>query len=399
MTVEFLVDIQHVHAIKNVIKGSEEVIICTAFLHPKGLEVVRDGLQEATKRKATIRIYVGLSDCFTHPKALTDLYNLLQPSGQLFLCDPPNIFHPKIYCGVSTQKYKMVIGSANLTGAGLNKNKEASILHRGIITAPEFVKLETYIRGIEEATWTKRASLLRISKYKLRYDIRRRADRERDKQVEKDEKTIIAGIVINDERLRAYLRRYRAAVDEAGARGWTAREGHYQIARRILRHMLRARYQSPEAFLEDYEDLVGKKGQRGLWHSGGLFRKKNEISKRYGRVAELIRFAVANHTGRIDEVFERMTERAERIPGLGPNVVTEILNTLDPSRYPVLNANPVESLDKLGVRDFPGPQSFDGNTYARYAAVLEELATDCGFKNLAQVDHFLNYIYHRILRG
>src|SRR5579864_781943 len=346
MSVALLLDARHSAAINDVIKDADEIVICTAFLHVQGLEAVQSRLRDAAKRKARIRIYVGLSECFTHPDALTDLYRLLQPSGQLFLCDPPYIFHPKIYCGVKAGKYSMVIGSANLTGRGLTRNKEASILQQGKTKSSEFIQLESYISDIEGADWTKKASLLKISRYQVKYDIRRRADRERDEKVKEAEEVADAEIVINEELLAEYLERYRTAnEDEEGASDWTARESDYRAAKKVLRRMARARYQSRGAFLKDYEELVGKKGERGLWYSGGLSRQKNRVAKRYLRMTALIRFAFVDHAGEIDVVFDEMIEMAKGIYGLGPNVVTEILNTLDPTRYPVLNANPIEGLE------------------------------------------------------
>jgi hypothetical protein len=102
----------------------------------------------------------------------------------------------------------------------------------------------------------------------------------------------------------------------------------------------------------------------------------------------------------MNSVFDGMMDRAEEIPGLGPNVATEILNTLDPLRYPILNANPLTSLRRLGVQ-LRGVGSIRrrGERYQSYADTLEDLAVKCRFQDLAQVDHFLNYIFHRIIRA
>ena len=82
-----------------------------------------------------------------------------------------------------------------------------------------------------------------------------------------------------------------------------------------------------------------------------------------------------------------------KVKGLGVNVLTETLNTYSPNKCAVLNKNPLGSLSHLGFENFKRQESFNASDYEDYNGFIKEFAKSCEFKNLSQVDHFLNYIY------
>lgn len=150
---------------------------------------------------------------------------------------------------------------------------------------------------------------------------------------------------------------------------------------------------SKVAFMALYERLVGCRNGEKLWHSGSVFRSKNKVSARRQRVVTLAR-ALLRRTGEAPKsIYDSAIALAAGIPGVGPNIVTEMLNTLSPNRYAVLNNNPIRSLRELGMTRFPNPQSFDGETYQEYCAFLAEVGRVCGMKSLSDVDHLMNFIY------
>jgi hypothetical protein len=152
-------------------------------------------------------------------------------------------------------------------------------------------------------------------------------------------------------------------------------------------------------FLEIYEQLVGKPGQRGLWHSGNLFRKKNQVADRFLETCTMIR-TVREHPEHSEalasELFELGIPYVRRVTGLGVNVLTEVMNSYYPDRCPVLNNRSLTSLRHLAIGRFPAdPQSFGVKAYERFTEILDYLRNLCGFDSMGRADHFLSYVYSK----
>lgn len=88
---------------------------------------------------AVSRWVIGLDDAITQPKAILDLMELPGTEVRLIsLADEGRRFHPKIYSLWSTDvetSALLVLGSGNMTQAGMRKNGEAGIVIRAETTA------------------------------------------------------------------------------------------------------------------------------------------------------------------------------------------------------------------------------------------------------------------------
>jgi hypothetical protein len=147
-------------------------------------------------------------------------------------------------------------------------------------------------------------------------------------------------------------------------------------------------------FLEVYEQLVGKSGQRGLWYSGNLFRNKNQVADGFLETCAMIRIVREHPEASATELFELGIPYVRRVTGLGVNVLTEVMNSYYPDRCPVLNNNSLSSLQRLATGDFPAdPQSFRAEDYERFTEILNYLRNLGGFESMGHVDHLLNFVY------
>jgi len=146
-------------------------------------------------------------------------------------------------------------------------------------------------------------------------------------------------------------------------------------------------------FLEIYEQLVGKKGQRGLWHSGGLLRKKNQVADGFLETCAMIRTVREYPEASATELFELGIPYVKRVVGLDVNVLTEVMNSYYPDRCPVLNNNPLGSMRHLAIGQFRGPQDFKAKDYAKFTEILDYVRNLFAFDSMGCVDHFLNYVY------
>jgi hypothetical protein len=76
------------------------------------------------------------------------------------------------------------------------------------------------------------------------------------------------------------------------------------------------------------------------------------------------------------------------------------MHTYYPDRYAVLNQNSRKSLLELAIATkYPAPLSFKAEDYDNFVSDLIYLKERCGLESLGQADHFLNYIYWKVLKA
>ncbi len=175
------------------------------------------------------------------------------------------------------------------------------------------------------------------------------------------------------------------------------KRANYQLAKELLDDLTPDKVKSKTKFLEVYERLVGAKDKQGLWHSRGLFRSKNIVAEKYELFLQLLSAVREKIKDSPDVVLEVGLNHARNINGLGPNVLTEIMNTYSPENFAVFNNNPVSSLAYLGFENFGSleKKNFLGQKYLKFNKLIWELSQLCGFVDLSQVDHFLNFVYEK----
>lgn len=90
-----------------------------------------------------------------------------------------------------------------------------------------------------------------------------------------------------------------------------------------------------------------------------------------------------------------MRELALDIPGVGVNMVTEILCTYAPGRYAVFNGNTAGALAAIGVSAPKGPtlKNLSAERYARLCGSIDGLRRRLGGADFTDADAFLNWLY------
>ena len=106
--------------------------------------------------------------------------------------------------------------------------------------------------------------------------------------------------------------------------------------------------------------------------------------------AFILCFAFAKH------LFNLLKGHFDKIPNAGINVLTEILHTRDPDRYPVMNRNSVAGLGLANITDYPRSltkKTVDGDCYARFTVDAETLRDRLGLASLSELDGLFNFAY------
>jgi len=302
-------------------------------------------------------------------------------------------FHPKIYIAFAGNKATAIVGSSNLTKGGMVDNIEAATSIKISKNDKYITEIKDYLKTIEKDKRSQLADPLLISQYERRHETYKK----RIKKAEREAKSEMAKLFELDiSLLKKYLSEYIG--DKKEQSNWRNRIRDYKKARSILNNINPDNISSKSEFLMEYERLVGKKGERGLWHSGSIFRMKNRVAPHYKLFLKMLPDLKRNIGSTPQKIFEIAKSHFDFIDGLGGNVVTEILNTYAPKRYPILNKNPLSSLKKLGLTSFPNQQSFHPASYEQYTDLMTKIAKMCGFENLSRVDHFMNFIYWKYVK-
>lgn len=376
--------------------AADEIHICVAFLKQSGLRQIVKSLQAAVKRECKMCFYIGTDFYQTEPVTLWYLFKLSSQAKNIkfyLLSQDTATFHPKIYLTLKNGAAIAFVGSSNMTQGGISDNIEAMVRVEKHEKHQFIREILSFLGYVAQNKRAEIADAVAISNYERRYD----TFKQKIKKAEKEAKKEIANLFdLNSAILKKYLKDYLNNKDEQA--NWNKRVKDYKSAKLILDGINQKSIKTKTDFLDAYEKLVGKSGQKGLWHSGSIFRMKNKVAphyKHFVKMLEQLRKAIGKEP---EEVFKLAKSHFENIHGLGGNVVTEILNTYMPKRYPILNKNPLSSLKSLGLSSYPNQQSFQPETYAQYSNLMSEIAKMCGFDSLGRVDHFMNYIYWKYVK-
>ena len=389
----------HEAAIRETLENADEIYIAVAFMKHKALQSILSVLKPALERGATAKIIVVTNFYVTEPDALAALHKACGDHRQLHAYLFPSgrgrpTFHPKLYCAVHGQEVTILIGSANLTGGGLRDNFELSLRYSMDSRSPIFQALTAWLNETIAREGDIDLDGFKIASYRAEYDVhlRHKRDAERKARDEiKRQRTFDPKLL-----LKQYFKQYNA--DKGQRDDWNKKQSKYRDAKKLLDGMINTPPATREAFLATYERLVGPQSGH-LWHSGDIGRRKADVADGYTKFLEMLR-EVRDAIGRpASEVFGRGLNYVEQIPYLGRNVLTEIMNTYDPQLYSVLNRKPIKSLRIMKLSKFPDPGSFGGDRYDDYNNQMKEIRKACRFKDLSQVDHFMNYVSDNEVKG
>jgi len=136
----------HLTAVKQIlaIPNAERVIISAAFVTEGGLTVLTDELAPVA---AQTTILAGIRNGITSVQGLRKSLTLGCSTYAVDTGSRTVIFHPKIYFSRNDNEARLIVGSANLTIGGLNRNIEASLLLTMELADPDNAALVAELEG------------------------------------------------------------------------------------------------------------------------------------------------------------------------------------------------------------------------------------------------------------
>lgn len=134
------------------INKKSQLYIVVALSQTDGLDILRKHVPKIKRKNGKTRIIVGL-DLGISINILNELKNILGNQNVFIYHNPADlIFHPKMYLiNVNSEIGIIIIGSSNLTNAGLSKNFEINLAIELDLNNKEEKKIfENYITFFEE---------------------------------------------------------------------------------------------------------------------------------------------------------------------------------------------------------------------------------------------------------
>lgn len=384
----------HLVTFSKLFNDAENIFIAVAFLKNSGVKLFEKHIIEHIEKGKELTIVCGLDFFQTDPNALKYLNNLTKSHNNLKLLiqehSENKTFHPKMYVFFNKDKVSLIVGSANFTNGGFTSNFEISLYNEILIGSEEYTELINTINTIKNLTII--CDEEKISTYTRKYQIYKRNEKSAIKKSQEEEKLIFT---LNTSLIQSELAKYFN--DNKEQENYLLRKKNYIKAKEIL-EIIRTQNIDNEIFYNYYEALVGKEGQKSLWHSGSLFRAKAKVKKHHLNFKEMLNEIHKNLNNKPDEILSKTIkffkgESIHKVKGIGINVVSEIFNTYAPEKFTVLNQNPIKSLKYFGYEDFPHSQSFKPNNYKDFNNLIFSLMNSFNLESPGQVDHFLNYIY------
>lgn len=373
----------HTNPFMEAFQQCEEAYFAVAFLRTSGLKLLLPGLEKAIESGVQFTFITGFDFFQTEPAALRILFKYTQQTSNvlLYVAEPTNTFHPKLYFFKNGRSVVVLSGSANLTSGGLSSNEEASVLVRCEKSAAISQQTAFYFEDLLRKDWVKPLDWLTLLQYEKEFKIQSKLRRKLEEKPDFN---------IRYDWLKGELsRRFKPGEFDEELKH---RRKNYQEAKSVLDEIAQAAPLSKASFEALYERLVGKSGEGRLWHSDGLYRGKSEVIKQHIKFQRLVKYIRENRTRPPEIIFKGAKAINAGIHQSGPNIMTEVLITYNPDAFPIVNNNQVNALRKAGCA-LNDPSRFTPSDYADYCALCHELRKVLKLDSMLAVDTLLNRVY------
>jgi len=385
----------HFDILNRIITEANEILIAVAFLKDTGYNQIKLALENALQNGAQIKIIAGGNFGLTEPKALQNLRGLfVNTNSEIRLAKytrDANVFHPKMYLVRFKDSCKLLIGSANITSGGFEKNIETSVYCE--CTSQEddiWVSSKNYFNILFNESNTLTDGLL--AEYEEYYNKCKKANRAN---------TQSPFVRLQSKYVTDNLERYYDGyMIDRGYEYQAARKRHYAQARLILDYFA----DNPNITGIDFENhitqLVRLGNRDGLWYSYGLQIKARGIHflGYYPQYVQLINTVRNNLNTPIDILFDQckaiaMPDGGIGINGVSINHLTEILITYNPERCVILNNKIKHAICSIGKSDIKKTiQDYTGEKYKIACDLFGDIKMKFHLENMLEVDSFLYYI-------
>ena len=381
----------HLNSIVTEFNTAINVKMAVAFLKNSGLVLLKPTIEVALKRGVHIEFHCGLNFGTTEASALQDILNLFEKydHAKLYMVYTKSnqTFHPKLWIFNSKKHTSILVGSANFTSGGFDKNFECSLISSFKKDDEQVIKALSYFEELKIKNISREANSLMIAQYS-KYQ----------KEEAGKQKHLIATPPTPEEVNYDFtkLKRWHDKLKYQFIDYDIERKTIYKNAKKVLEVIANIKLSKNE-FVVEYEKLVGGVGVPAMWKSGSIDRHKGKIYENKTAFIKLVKFISENINADASFVYNNARKLGEKIPGVGPNIICEIMMTYNPNNFANINKNPISVLINEAKVDIKKTStSYSGEDYKTYCSIIKVIRKDLNLNDMLEVDTFFNEIYQII---
>lgn len=168
------------------------------------------------------------------------------------------------------------------------------------------------------------------------------------------------------------------------------RRDNLEVASTQLRSIAAWKGKTAQNLLTEYEHLIGS------FHSGGLARAKTRITDQREDFIRTVASIIDRAGWSPYDAFATLHAAFANIKGAGINLLTEILHSLDNTRFAVMNQNAVAGMRLAGYDEFPlhpSKGSVSPDKYQLYCDHADAVRKALGLRDFTELDALFNYVY------
>lgn len=127
---ELIINSKHknlLNELKQNLKECKSFYFSVAFINYSGIQLLLDALKETEEKDIKGKIITTTYLNFTEPKALEKIQEFKNIDMKIFIAEKEVGFHTKVYIFENEDRYKIIIGSSNLTQSALKSNIEWNV--------------------------------------------------------------------------------------------------------------------------------------------------------------------------------------------------------------------------------------------------------------------------------
>lgn len=351
-----------------------------AFAKPSGFEMLKVELERFLERGGQARFFIGLDFCVTHPDVLSALHSLTEKYPvTLYALDGGGsyAFHPKVYHFKFPVGTAALIGSANMTKGGLNGegNYECSVL----VTDEHAKILKAHFDSLIQDEELEPIEKPDIKRYRDRYNIAQIARATEKRQIRR-----LSSATQGVERLMLLLEEFRGDRSDFGFEAQIRERAiRAQTSLRIMKRITQAPAR-PNALRPLIKDLADSFSSKIV----PIYRTR--IANQAAGFKKLVGIALGSENAKAEYAFARMREA--KVKGIGVNWISEMLHTVNPKRFAVLNTNSLYGMS-LATDEFPTTPSTSARRYQQFCDTARGISKHLGLTNVRELDTLFSHIY------
>jgi len=355
------------------LNSANRIRIAVAFMNSVGLKKILSAISKPGQ--VSLQVLVGLNFGLTEPNALKKLLTVRKQFNQVdirvILPQTGGVFHPKVLAVYGKDFSFALVGSANCTMGGYQKNCECT----SYIEKENMELIDSFFEQFKDNNkhYVSRPLTFKlIVKYIPRWEKMRQSIKSISKISKKADTILIKEI-------KAEISEWDNIVNLAKAyskKEWKQNRLGYQKAVIKIKKSLNYPYFTNITF-EQWQKFYDE------WHLGHLIQiYRDRIFKHIKILSNGLRYLIKD----VEDLPNRV-DNLLKIYGVGPNLATKILTCHDPESYPTWNDPIIKSLSYFGLELPRGATG--GEKYAAFRKIMNDLKSQAGLENMLEADAVL----------